>query len=96
MADRIRHFLVERDERGLRQVSVFDDGEQALERYAAAERSSVECVLLGADRLSTALHTHSSWFDEPSADELLITGELRTSRPPRAGRSRPAASGDQA
>jgi hypothetical protein len=63
----VRQFLVMRGTNGLlRSVLIFDEGEEnlALKAYERAEERGVECVLLGADRLSTAIRTHSVWFDE--------------------------------
>lgn len=68
---RLRHFLVERDDAGLKSVSVFDDQATALREYDLAERRGAECVLLGSDSLRTCLATHGSWFDlAGDVDEL--------------------------
>jgi hypothetical protein len=63
----VRHFLVMRGTNGLlRSVLLFDEEEHelALRSYERAEERGIDCVLLGADSLSTAIRTHGVWFDE--------------------------------
>lgn len=77
----MKHFLVERDRKGLRKITVYEDGGEAYEAFSERERELFpwrsgastskhpEVVLLGADSLSACIATHSAWFDE-SADPM--------------------------
>jgi hypothetical protein len=68
----VKSFLVMRGPDGqLRSILVFDgDDPQALAAYANAEARGIDCVLLGADNLSTVIQTNPGWFDEQPTFEL--------------------------
>lgn len=83
MSDELRHFLVVRCNGKLSEVQVYDTDREALEAYEQMEAGlplteaitgPSECVLLGADCLSTCIATHGNWFDEPSRLEALLGG----------------------
>lgn len=71
----IRQFLVWNLDGKLDRISVFDNDQDAINAYNAAEidlKPGERCVLLGADRLATLLAIHGNWFDEPSKlDQIL-------------------------
>ena len=77
-ADDIKHFLVTRDvtRRKTMVVEFGTDYEAAQHAYQEAERKArghrdLDVVLLSADSLETVKHTHSSYFETTSFDELL-------------------------
>lgn len=69
-----KHFLVWRDNGGLRRIEVYDADMQdiALKEYKLAEwrilvmqegkQRGLEVVLFGSDSLATLCKTHASWF----------------------------------
>jgi hypothetical protein len=76
--DDIKHFLVTRDvtRRKTTVVEFGTDYEVAQHAYQEAEqkargRQDLDVVLLSADSLETIRHTHSSYFEPKSLDELL-------------------------
>jgi len=75
--DDIKHFLVTRDvTRRKTTVVEFGDYEAAQHAYQEAEQKArghrdLDVVLLSADSLETVKHTHSSYFETTSFDQLL-------------------------
>ncbi len=75
----IKHFLVTRDvtRRKTTVVELGADYEAAQHAYEEAEHKArgdahLDVVLLSADSLETIKHTHSSYFEPKSLDELLL------------------------
>jgi hypothetical protein len=80
--DRIQHFLLvfDHDLGKLLEMEDFkDDGERAVEAYAAKERayrtrSMVEIVLIGSDSAETVRLTHANYFDGSVAVSKYLIG----------------------